>query len=196
MRDRSRASARNSTGSYPPIIRWPISKVQPTWLRSSTFFTSLGRSIIVPRWGWIACDMPWAATISSISSSIAAAYPRPPPDFQAGRPVEAGDHRRDEQVTAGSAHQRCGPFGSGKAGVALSGVVEHDGNKAADHLEVVAGAHLAQFAGVGREIAVGSEFGGGKPEFLHLGQHTVDRKFQPQPGTSQTPQLMGAPATR
>ena len=32
---------------------------------------SLGCSIIVPRWGWIACDMPWAATISSISSSIA-----------------------------------------------------------------------------------------------------------------------------
>ena len=85
-------------------------------------------------------------------------------------------------MPAGSAHQRCGPFGSGEAGVALSGVVEHDRNKAADHLEVVARAHLAQFAGVGREIAVGSELGGGKPEFLHLGQHTVDRKFQPPAG--------------
>ena len=103
-------------------------------------------------------------------------------DLHAGGPVEAGDHRRDEQVTAGSTHQRCGPFGSSKAGVTLSGVVEHDGNEAADHLEVVAGAHLAQFTGVGREIAVGSEFGGGKPEILHLGKHTVDRKFQPPAG--------------
>ena len=73
MRDAITGIGQELDGSYPPIIRWPISKVQPTGLRSSTFFTSLGRSIIVPRWGWIACDMPWAATISSISSSIAAA---------------------------------------------------------------------------------------------------------------------------
>ena len=50
--------------------------------------------------------------------------------------------------------------------------------------------------GVGQE-PVGAELGGGQAELAHLGEHRRPAaSWWPQPGTSQTPQEMGAPAMR
>ena len=59
------------------------------------------------------------------------------------------------------------------------GVMEYHGHEDADTSQAVRSELRGQLFGVGRQEAVGTQFGGGQPDFPHLGEHSIGVELMP-----------------
>ena len=174
-RTRPRAARAISTGSVPARYTWPVSRQSDTSDESSRRSIWLPFSMAMPQCGWRAVRRPASLTIDWRRRRLAR-NEAPLVLVHLHRRVVSGMVRRGTE----DQHLRPRRRRAGgtlvdvlEDGIDLIGAVEEGRDEPADDAQVVAGQEVTELGRIGRQVAVGTELGGGQAALDHLAHDPV-----------------------
>ncbi len=194
---RSKWSRAKASGSTPPISRWPGSRHQPALVAASSASTCSARSTSVPTWGWMTVRRPSDA-VSSASASTWLPSRRQPasPSGCSGSDQSSAPTIASTNVSAPAAaivvatRRARASAGAGSASCRTSGTKPPTSVSAC-------GSSAARIASAssGSQSSIGPSSVAPSPTCAISAKTRSGGSIAPQPGTSQTPHEIGAPAT-